>query len=242
MQKPETRSPFQIFDHFPPQGFKILTKRKASPVHKKSAKKNRLSDGFSAEEARPSPFGRRRRLHHLDSDIKSLELTQKAVTSQQTQRSTRRDIEKKSHSHTNTTFGQRRHYFGTSLFDVEFHDPVESFEMKPEEAEDEDSPPTTVSIHSSQESAENDIHFITIPQTDTPEPTKPEESRVAAPEWNGPRAFGRAENQLPPKRILSTGFEDSDGLSLRPGSLSWLRGVTRISDTPPLSDATRPCS
>lgn len=236
-QKPRTRAPFLIFDTSPPQGFKVLKKRKASPEQNESAKKrNRLSDGFSAEEARPSPFGRRRRLHHLDSEVGSLELTQKASGSQQTRRSAKKHLVKKAYSHTNASLWQRRQYFGTSQFEMESLDPLESIQTKQEEAEDEDLALTTVS---SEESADNYIDFITVPQTDPPVPAEPEESGATAYEWHELQANRRADNHLPPKRIVSIEFEDLGGLTLRPGSLSWLRGVTRISEMPPLSDAAR---
>lgn len=217
------RAAFLVFDKCPPEGFKVLKKRKASPVHKTPATKgrNKPSDGFSAEEARPSHLGRRRRLHHLDSEVGSLELTQKAAASQKTQRPARRNNEQKTHSHMTAKFWQRRQYFGTSQFETEDQDPVESFEVK-QKAEDEDFAPTTVSVHSSGRSVDDEFDFITITQTEPLEPAKSEEREVAVQEWNELEANGRADNQLPPKRVLSTGFEESDGLTLRPGSLSWL--------------------
>lgn len=237
-QKPRTRAPFLIFDKSPPQGFKVLRKRKASPIHQESARKrNRLSDGFSAEEARPSPFARRRRLHHLNSEVGSLELTQNAASSQQTRRSAIKHLDKKAHSQTNASLWHRRQYFGTSQFKMQSQDPLESFETKPGEAKDEDSVPTTVS---SQGSADNEIDFIVSPQTDSPGPTEPEESATTAHEWHELREVtDRADNRLPPKRIMSPESEHSGGLTLRPDPLSWLRGVKRMSGMPQLSDAAR---
>lgn len=127
------------------------------------------------------------------------------------------------------TFGQRGQYFGTSQFEIASQDPVESFEMMQEEPEEENwVPPTAVSFQSSPGSADDDIDFIVIPRTDPPGPTEPDESGAAAQEWNELEAYREANNHLPPKRVPIPGFEAPDGLTLRPDSLSWLRGATRI--------------
>lgn len=218
-QKPRSKAPFLIFDTSPPQGFKVLRKRKPSLIQQKSAKRNRLSDGFSTEEARPSSFARRRRLHYLESEVGSLELTQNAASPHQTRRSATKHLDKKARSHTNASLWHRRHYFGTSQFEMQSQDPLESFETKPGEAKDEDSVFTTVS---SQGSADNEIDFSVSPQTDSSGPTEPEESATTAHEWHELREVtGRADNRLPPKRIMSPESEHSGDLTLRPNSRSW---------------------
>lgn len=196
-----------------------------------------MGDGFSDEEARPSPFGRRRRLHHLDFEVGSLELTQGTV-SQQSHKSAR-NLGKKAHPRTNGDLWQRRRYFGTSQFEIESQDPVESCEGKQEEAEDEDPAPAIVSLHSSQGSADDNIDLITIPRTDSPVPRETEESGATAEGLTESEVHGRADNHLPPKRFMNPTLEDSDGLTLRPDSLSWLRGVTLIHQTPSLRDTAR---
>ncbi|KUI68987.1 hypothetical protein VM1G_03975 [Cytospora mali] len=237
-QKPKIRAPFLIFDKSPPRGFKVLRKRKASPEHKVRAKKKRMGDGFSDGEARPSPLGRRRRLHHLEPDVGSLELTQKVSASQRWQKSTRGKLDNKDRNYTNVGLWHSRQYFGTSQFGIESQDPVESFEVKQDGTEDEESTLTTMSVHSGQGPADGDIDLIIIPQTDPPEPRETEENGIAAGEWTE-LAADRANNHLPPKRFLNARFEELDSLTLRPDSMSWLRAVTRVSETPPPSDAVR---
>ncbi|KUI54818.1 hypothetical protein VP1G_02184 [Cytospora mali] len=237
-QKPKIRAPYLIFDKSPPRGFKVLKKPKASTEHRVRAKKERMGDGFSDREARPSPLGRRRRLHHLEPDVGSLELTQKVSVSQQTQKSTRGKLDDKRRSYNNVGLWHRRQYFGTSQFGIEPQDPVDSFEVRQDGTEDEVSAPTTMSVHSGQGSADYDIDLIVIPQTDPPEPSETEENGLAAGEWTELTA-DRANNHLPPKRFLNARFEELDSLTLRPDSMSWLRAVTRTSETPPPNDAVR---
>lgn len=52
----------------------------------KTKKMQKLTDGFTKDEARPLSLGKRRRLQHLDINVGSLDLTQTGIASQQRQR------------------------------------------------------------------------------------------------------------------------------------------------------------
>ncbi|ROW14505.1 hypothetical protein VPNG_03174 [Cytospora leucostoma] len=237
-QNVKVRPPFLTFDNPPPRGYKVVNKRDASPERKTPAKKkNQCSDGFSDGEARPSHAWKKRRLRHLEPKVGSLELTLKAATSQRPQSSSSRNSKMKEHSHPNVRLWHSRQYFGTSQFDFESQDSVETFEVKQEEVGDEDLAPTGLGVHGSQESAYDAFDLIVIPRSDTPVPGETEERGAAAVELTELEAEHRAHSHLPPKRILVPDYDSSDGLTLRPTSLRWLRGFTRISETPPMSDA-----
>lgn len=109
--------------------------------------------------------------------------------------------------------------------------------MKQEEVADEGLAPTGLSVHGSQESAYDDFDLIITPRSDTPGPGETGKRGAAAEELTQLEAEHRTHNHLPPKRILDCDYDDSDGLTLRPTPLRWLRGSTRISETPPMSDA-----
>lgn len=52
----------------------------------KTKKMQKLTDGFTKDEARPLLLGKRRRLQHLDINVGSLDLTQTGIASQQRQK------------------------------------------------------------------------------------------------------------------------------------------------------------
>ncbi|KAK7749043.1 hypothetical protein SLS53_001069 [Cytospora paraplurivora] len=219
-QNVKGRPPFLTFDNPPPQGYKLVKQRDASPERKTTAKKkNQCGDGFSDGEARPSHARKKRRLRHLEPKVGSLELTLKAATSQRTQSSASSNSKMKEHSHPNVRLWHSRQYFGTSQFEFESQDPVESSEVKQEEVGDEYLALTGLSAHGSKESAYDAFDLIVIARSDTPGPGETEERGAAAVELTELEAEHRAHNHLPPKRTLKSDYDNSDDLTLRPTSL-----------------------
>lgn len=253
-----------------------------------------ISDGFTSDEAHPSPHKRReRRTKSTLSEVqpKHLELTQKGAATQKLDGPTWARGQKRARPAPIA----KRQYFGSSQFQIESEDPLESFEIKEPRTEpgssrdrskrlvsqicdDDDEPndfltyPDELDEHSSQADSngnvdiltvpkklnkrlrrlssddepvdllevsdgDEELDLLTIPRTDTPEPHMKDassESRLSP--WGGSNSDGL----LPAKRMLNVQDYSRDDLTLRPDSREWLRGVRRVSETPPWKDAAGP--
>lgn len=134
-KNPKIRGRFLSFNKRPtPHGFKTVHKRRASQekenINFKVAK--RIGDGFEGDEARPSPYWKRRRIANGELHIGHLELTQKGAATQKIQGPTWLRGQKKMRPATNISLWNRRQYFGSSQFQIDSQDPLEPFEANTE--------------------------------------------------------------------------------------------------------------
>lgn len=118
-----------------PAGFKTIPHPR--PDHCKDGRisdsfkaTKRASDGFTREEARPSPFSKKDRKprNSLAGRLDPLELTQKGQATQKMDGPTWPRGQKRSRTSTTAGLWNNRHYFGTSQFQVDSQDPVEILE------------------------------------------------------------------------------------------------------------------
>ncbi|KAG6366862.1 hypothetical protein INS49_001043 [Diaporthe citri] len=230
-QKPKTRGRFLIFDRSPPKGFKVLHKPRVNPETKPPITKNRqkLTDGFTEDEARPLFLGKRRRLQQLDINVGSLDLTQTGKASQQRQREISPEVKRQTQTRTTAGLWRGRQYFGSSQFKIESQDPDESSEVK--EA-------TTKGHKIDLDRYGRPIRLvdnfgpIVIPRTDSPRPENSGKMDSSS-EPPGEVVQDSSPSIQPfPKRSMNCETGKSNSLTLRPGPPSRLKSDFVITDTP----------
>lgn len=233
-QKPEGRGRFLIFDRSPPKGFKVLLKPRVNPQteSRMMKKREKLTDGFTEDEARPIFLGKRRRLQHLDINVGSLNLTQNGGASPQMQRGLKPGAGRRIQPQTTANLRRGRQHFSASQFQIESQDPVESSEVK--------GTPIKSQKHELDRCGRetpwvDNFDPVVIPRTDSPQ------LEYAAKLNSSDDALGALvpksslSMHLLSKRSLNGETGKSDSLTLRPGPLG-LRPDFVIPETPVRSD------
>lgn len=230
-QKPTVRGRFLIFDRSPPKGFKVLHKPRIDPETQPPISKTRqkLTDGFTKDEARPLFLGKRRRLQHLDVNVGSLDLTQSGNASQQRQREISPEARGRTQTRTTAGLWSGRQYFGASQFKTESQDPDESSEVK-------EAPAARHKIdldrHGKPYHLVDNFDPIVIPRTDSPQPENTGKSDSSNESPGEVVQDSSPSMQLFSKRSTNGETGKWDSLTLRPGPPSRPRPYFAIADTP----------
>lgn len=186
------------------------------PVFKKRQK---LTDGFTEDEARPLFIGKRRRLQHLDINVGSLDLTQTDNSSQQKQRKSSPSTETHPQTRTTASLWRARQYFSASQFKLESQDTVEPSQVK-------------VAPSKGRIIGLDNFGPIIIPRTDSP---RPENTGKMASSSVSPGELVQDSSpsmDLLPKRNTNGETRKSDSLTLRPGPPCRLKSGFVVPDTP----------
>lgn len=226
------RGRFLIFDRSPPKGFKVLHKPRVNTETKPpvTKKRQKLTDGFTEDEARPLFLGKRRRLQQLDVNVGSLDLTQTGNASQQRQRKMSPEAKSRTQTLANAGLWRGRQYFSASQFKIESQDPDDSSEVK--------GAPTTkggkvdFDRHGRPIRSVDNFGPIVIPRTDSP---RPESTGKLDSSSRSPGELVQDSSpsmQLFPKRGMDCETGKSDSMTLRPGPPSRLKCNFVIPDTP----------
>lgn len=226
------RGRFLIFDRSPPKGFKVLHKPRVNTETKPPIikKRQKLTDGFTEDEARPLFLGKRRRLQQLDVNVGSLDLTQTGHTSQQRPREISPEAKKQTQTRATAGLWRGRQYFSASQFKIESQDPDESSEVK--EAPSAKGQKIDLDRHGRPIHLVDDFGPIVIPRTDSP---RPESTGKLDSSSGSPGELVQDSSpsmQLFPKRGMDCETGKSDSLTLRPGPPSRLKSDFVIPDTP----------
>lgn len=191
-------------------------------------KRQRLTDGFTEDEARPIFLGKRRRLQHLDINVGSLDLTQTGNASQQRQGEISAEARRPTETRPTAGLWRGRQYFSASQFKTGSSDPDEPPEAK--EA------PSKVRLELDRRGAPirlvDNFGAIVIPRTDSP---RPENTSKQGSSSESPGELVKDSSpsmQLLPKRSMNGEAGMPDSLTLRPGLPSRLKSDFMIPDTP----------
>lgn len=230
-QKPKVSGRFLIFDKSPPKGFKVLHKPRANPETNPpiTKKKQKLTDGFTEDEARPLFLGKRRRLQHLDINVGSLDLTQTGSASQQRQREISPEARRPTQTRLTTRVWRGRQYFSASQFRTGSPDLDEPSEVKTAPAKGHT---LELDRRGRPISLVDNFGTVVIPRTDSP---RPENTSKQGSSIEFPGELVQDSSpimRLLPKRSMDDEAGKSDSLTLRPGLPSRLKSDFVIPDTP----------
>lgn len=199
----------------------MLHKAQVSPETKQPIlkKRQKLTDGFTEDEARPLFIGKRRRLQHLDINVGSLDLTQTEHSSQQRQGKSSPGTETQPQTRTTASLWRARQYFSASQFKLESQDPVEASEVK-------------VAPAKGHKIELDNFGPIVIPRTDSP---RPENSGKMASSSVSPGELVQDSSprmDLLPKPNTNGETRRTEPLALRPGPPCRLKSGFVVPDTP----------
>lgn len=224
-QKPATRrSPFLIFDKTPPKGFKVLQKpvKKTAPTSTK--RKSAFPDGFSSDEARPSPNFPRKRRYDVEPDIGSLELQ----TSSNKTAMSQRQIKPLKSRRSPTAVSQTDQHFGSVQFDVDTSSQAEDVVMDDAAASVPYGATASALLGELSEVEDPDdafdiFHLLSL----SPSPTKrPRRDDDTCRSWNtyevSASEFGEGEDSIIQEtQMFNVGVQTTQSLSLRPQRTTW---------------------
>lgn len=239
IQKPKARGRFLIFDRSPPKGYKVLHKPHVNPETKAPVlkKRQKLTDGFTKDEARPLFLSKRRRLQHLDVNLGSLDLTQTSNTSQQKQREISPEAKRRPQNRTIAGLWRGRQYFSASKFEEEFQDPAESSDAKELPVKGHK---TGLDRHGRRKPLLDNFGPIVIPRTNSPWPENICKQESSSEDPSKLVRDSSPSIHLLPKRNMNNETGKADPLTLRPSPPSWPRPGFVITDTPLLGGDTSP--
>lgn len=222
--------PFKVTKPTNDSSFKTLTTRRDGVKMNKDK-----NDGFTNEEARPSPYRKTdRRVKSTLTELNRLDLTQKGAATQKMDGPTWLRGQKRSNAAKITSLWSNRRYIGPSQFQIESQDPLESFdnnsEIKTElggrrrwerplsQIADDTDEKTDLAGYVSD--ADEPVDLLEFPHEDENEENEDESDEVdllTIPDTDAPKpdAEYASVGQLPPKRRLGAMNYNGDRLEWR---------------------------